>query len=305
MNERVISDALYGYILRQRFEAGENVFRELTRQNIPYAVHKGAVLSKMLYGNLTSRISGDIDLLFSRSDSKKIKAIFEDAGFVQGRITDGTIVPYTRAEKIFQSSQSHQLAPYVKMLNNPFCPFVEYDCNLDIFWGESDQHIDMHDFLQSTEECELLNTVVSKLTPEAEFIALCMHHYKDLNSIYLLWIKGFDQQKLFEISRYVAAAPMDIELLMSLCAKYGLGDYVCYCVHFANILYPNDILRTIEESLETERSRYLYDCFGLCDKERKAWNMPFETRLKDAPPCLVPLLTETDQKKIKQNIQMM
>ena len=74
MNERVISDSLYGYILRQRFEAGENVFRELTRQNIPYAVHKGAVLSKMLYGNLTSRLSGDIDLLFSRSDSKKIKA---------------------------------------------------------------------------------------------------------------------------------------------------------------------------------------------------------------------------------------
>lgn len=305
MNERVISDSLYGYILRQRFEAGENVFRELTRQNIPYAVHKGAVLSKMLYGNPTSRISGDIDLLFSRSDSQKIKAIFEESGFVQGRITDGIIVPYTRAEKIFQASQSHQLAPYVKMLNNPFCPFAEYDCNLDIFWGESGQHTDMHDFLQYTEECELLNTVVRKLIPEAEFIALCMHHYKDLNSIYLLWLKGFDQQKLFEISRYVAAVPMDIELLISLCARYGLGDYVCYCVHSTNILYPNDILRNIEELLETERSRYLYDCLGLCDEERKEWDIPFPDRTKDLRRCMAHLLEEQDYIKIMKNATMM
>lgn len=305
MNERVISDALYGYILQQRFEAGENVFRELTRQNIPYAVHKGAVLSKILYGNLTSRISGDIDLLFSRSDSQKIKAIFEGSGFVQGRITDGNIVPYTRAEKIFQSSQSHQLAPYVKMLNNPFCPFVEYDCNLDIFWGESGQHTDMHDFLQYTEEFELLNTVVRKLTPEAEFIALCLHHYKDLNSIYLLWRRGFDVYKLYEIARYLESVSLNVDCLISLCNRYNAGDYVCYCVHYANILYPNNSVKEIEELLSSERGYLLFDCFGLCDEERKKWDVPFIERIANIRKFLDLLLTESDRQKINNNMKMM
>ena len=108
MNDAVIIDTVYACIWQQRFEAGESVFRELTRRNIPYAVHKGAVLSKVLYGKYSLRLSGDVDLLFSRSDSQNVKQIFEYFGFIQGRFVDGLIVPYTRAEKIFQASQSHQ-----------------------------------------------------------------------------------------------------------------------------------------------------------------------------------------------------
>ena len=305
MNEAFIYDTLYSFIWRQRFEAGENVFHELTRQNIPYAVHKGAVLSKVLYGNFTSRISGDIDLLFSRLDSQKVKEIFESYGFIQGRFTDGTIVPYTRAEKIFQASQSHQLAPYVKIINHRLCPYVEYDCNIDIFWGESGQHIDMHDFLHNTQELSVFSTVVRKLTPEAEFLALCMHHYKDLNSIYLLWLKGFDISKLYEIARYLEKVPINIDYLIYLCNRYGVGEYVCYCVHFANLICPNHLLNSVEELLKSERSCLLYDCYGLCDEERKKWNVPFKDRKKNIRNLLEPHLTERDRRKIEDNMKMM
>lgn len=305
MNEERLYDALYPFILKERFQAGNAIFDEFHKRHIPYAVHKGAVLSYMLYGNLSARRSSDIDLLLSRNDSQKVKEIFEQANFIQGRIAGDAIFPYTRAEKIYQASQSHQLAPYVKATQNPLCPFVEYDCNLDIFWGESEQHIDMYSFLENTTEIDLFGITIKKLTTEAEFLALCMHHYKDCNSIYLLWVRGFDKQKLYEIAQYAKFVSMDTKHLTMLCRQYAAGDYVCYCVHFANLLYPNDALQKIESALTTAESCRLYDCFGLCDKERRQWNLPFEERISDIHRCMEPLLTDEDRQKIDKNMQMM
>ena len=134
---------------------------------------------------------------------------------------------------------------------------------------------------------------------------LSMHHYKDLNSIFLLWIRGFDVDKLYEIARYLEKVPLNIDYLISLCHRYGAGDYVCYCVHYANLIYPSDSLKTIEELLKSERSCVLFDCFGLCDEERKKWNVPFIDRTENARGVLMKLLTEEDFKKINHNIKMM
>lgn len=302
---KAIVENLYYYILKQRFEVGKNLFYTLAQQGIKYAIHKGAMLSKMLYGNYTTRISGDVDFLLSRDDSSTVKQILECEGFIQGRVVNGVVVPYTRSEIIFQASQTHQLAPFVKAMSIPFCPYVEYDFNVDIFWGESGKHTDMHHFLKHTQETMLFNIPVSKLVPEAEFIALCMHHYKDLNSIYLLWIKGFDERKICEISKYIETVPLDIDLLINLCIEYEVGDYVCCCAHYVNLLFPNRIAKLIEELLISEKSCWLYECFGLDDHERKIWSVPLSERAKNTRDLLEPLLTEEDRKKIYHNLQMM
>lgn len=77
------------------------------------------------------------------------------------------------------------------------------------------------------------------------------------------------------------------------------------CVHYANLIYPSDSLKTIEELLKSERSCVLFDCFGLCDEERKKWNVPFIDRTENARGVLMKLLTEEDFKKINHNIKMM
>ena len=305
MDNNLICDKLYSLVLKKRFSSGILFFDELAKNHIPYAIHKGAVLSQVLYGSPSYRKSGDVDLLFSRDDIDKVKEIFEYAGFIQGRIVNQIIIPHTRFEKIYHVSQSHQLAPFVKDTHDRLCPFVEYDCNVDIFWGESEQHADMKHFLENTTEIELFNIPLKKLTHEAEFIALCMHHYKDCNSLYLLWKNGFSKEKLFDIAKYTEVAPLDIQKLLTLCCSFHVENYVCYCVHFANILHPNSTLQKIESELSNADICLLYECFGLCEKERKTWNVPFAERICNVQQYMEPLLTEDDRIKIMKNEKLM
>ena len=121
----------------------------------------------------------------------------------------------------------------------------------------------------------------------------------------MLWLKGFDVRKLYEIARYLDIVPINIEYLVSLGNRYDVGEYVCYCVHYANLLFPNHSLNAVENLLKSEQGAILYDCYGLCDEERKQWNVPFENRLKNTRSILEPLLTERDRKKIEENMKMM
>ncbi len=306
MNDKIINKAVYHIILQERFHAGTEVFATLNEEKIPYAVHKGAVLSQVLYGSPNVRLSGDIDLLLSREYIARVQDIFKSNGFIQGRVVSDSIKPYSRTEKIYQASQSHQLAPFVKATAHKLCPFVEYDCNMDVFWGESQQHIDMKAFLTNTVECELFGIQIRKLTAEAELIALCMHHYKDLNSIYLLWTRGFDSKKLEEIAYYVTNVPLCINQLKSLCQKFGVIDYVCWCIHYANILLPDLRLRELEDNFMTPRAQMLFGYLGLNDAERKQWQTPFEVLCNgNTKEYMNALLTEMDRKKIDINLQMM
>lgn len=186
------------------------------------------------------------------------------------------------------------------------CPFVEYDCNMDIFWGESQRHTDMNAFLTHTVECELFGIPIRKLTAEAELIALCMHHYKDLNSIYLLWTRGFDRCKLEEIAYYVINVSLNLDRLKSLCQEFGVIDYVCWCIHYANLLLPDLRLRELEDNFITPRAQMLFGSFGLNDVERKQWPMSFEVLCNgNTRDHMKDMLTEMDIKKIHINLQMM
>lgn len=144
MNLNTVSRVTNKIIVLERFKACAAVFEALG--SIPYAVIKGAVLSKSAYGSAAYRISGDMDILISRSHLDEAKIIFQQHGFIQGRITEDGITPFSREELIFQNSTSHQTAPFVKRINHPLCPYVNIDLNLEIFWGESKQESDMDFF---------------------------------------------------------------------------------------------------------------------------------------------------------------
>ena len=124
-------------VINTRFRAAEEVFHYLNDSQIPYAVVKGAVLSKRIYGNETARFTGDVDILLPRKYADNIKDCFRKNGFQQGRVVDDKIVPYTRREMIFQSTQSHQIAPFVTATGNKICPFVNYDINVELEWSKA------------------------------------------------------------------------------------------------------------------------------------------------------------------------
>ena len=290
-----------------RYKTCRSVFTELNNAKIPYAVIKGAVISQMAYENPSYRNSADIDVLVSRTDADRVKNVLLSNGFVQGRVAEHKIIPFTREELIFQVGTSHQLAPFIKETGNKLCPFVNVDVNLDIMWGENKQKIDMEYMLSQTEDTELYGIKFHKLTPEAEFVSLCMHHYKDMNSLYLLW-KGSLKLSLFsDIFFYLKKVNLNINKLMSIVARFNIAKYLYYCVYYTDLIFDSYDTKKYLSMLYTNDAIEILKSYGLDDEEKKMWNIGFFERLfcKNLQEHLNDFFSKKDKEKIMINRRYM
>lgn len=289
----------------QRYQVCKDIISELN--GIPYANIKGAALSSRICGNPAYRLSGDIDLLISPNYSDKLKEILINNGFVQGRLVGDTIVPFTRKELIYQKSFSHQLAPFIKDTGKKICPFVNIDVNLDIVWGEGNFSVDMNEFLTHTENFEIHGVKISRLQPIWEFISLCMHHYKDMNSIYLIAERGLRLSEYCDIFFYLINVLPNATELTSVAKRYGVDKYVYYCIYYANEIFDDQRLSIYLNKLESMEARKLLNCYGLTEAERCEWHTPFPERLlcdrfRDK---FYSSLAEDEQQKVQINRRFM
>lgn len=286
--------------VKERYQACKPFFENA---DFPYAVIKGAVLSKAAYNDALLRISGDIDILIDRRDADKAKRLLTESGFRQGRVTGNGFQPFSRKEILYQSAMSHQTAPYIKETSNKLCPYVNVDINMDILWGESKKHTDMYAFLCNREKCTLFDTQFFKLTPEAEFISLCLHHYKDMNSIYLL-SKGSLRLGIFcDIYFYIKNTKPSPKLITLLSRKFDVSQYIYVCLKQSYIIFADEILIPYLEALDSHKDETLTEKFGLCDEERKTWDVPLFERLfhPNLPQYMRKFLTKADLEKIRIN----
>ena len=288
-----------------RYQTCVPVFEAI--KQIPYAVIKGAVLSQDAYGSPFFRASGDIDILTSREYVDTIKSILLGHGFMQGKVTDDGLVPFSRKELLFQAAMSHQTAPFAKEIPNPLCPYVNVDVNLDIVWGESTQNTDMEYVLSHSMETEFAGITVKRLAPEMAFLSLCLHHYKDMNSIYLLY-EGSLQLSLFcDIYYAVRNVHLDWELLRQHSEALSVGPYLYYCLYYTNKVFDDPSLTNILKILEVYRDERLLDSFGLTEAERKIWPVSFPERLfiEDMSALMNEILDDADRGKIALNERLM
>ena len=304
----MIQVAMNTVVVSQRYKTCKEFFEKLS--NTPYAHIKGAALSKRIYGNPAYRMSGDIDLLVAPEYSDKVKSVLLENEFIQGKLDGDKIVPYTRRELIYQKSFSHQLAQFIKATGSNICPFVSIDVNLDIVWGEGDFSVDMSDFagdISHTEGCGIQGTIIRRLRPVYEFISLCMHHYKDMNSIYLIADRGLNLSEYCDIYFYHANVMPDADELAKTAAKYGVSEYIYYCAYYANEIFRDERIRRYLEKSESETAKKLIDCYGLNESERKVWNVPFYERLLDNGfrERFFDSLSAEDKKKVQINREMM
>ncbi len=299
-----VEKALSHIAVKERYQACRPFFE---KSDFPYAVIKGAVLSKGAYNDPLLRISGDIDILISRQDADKAKRLLKDNGFIQGRITENGFQPFTRKEILYQSAMSHQTAPYIKETSKELCPYVNVDINMDILWGESKLYINMEEFLSNREKCTLFGTEFFKLTSEAEFISLCLHHYKDMNSIFLL-SKGSLRLGLFcDIYFYIKNMKPSPEKTAEMSRKLGVSRYVYVCLFHTDMIFADDTTQPYLIALADEKDNALSETFGLCDEERRTWDIPLFERLfhPNLPIYIRKFLTEADLEKIRINRENM
>lgn len=282
------------------------VFEKL---DIPYAFFKGFVLSKAAYGNAFIRVSGDLDVLVSPQNVKFLNEVLLDSGFIQGTLESSDIIPTSHEKKVFQRVYSHQVVPYIKKLNSKTCPYICIDVNTNVMWGESKKRINLDELLIQRQKDIIDGFSFFKLDSITEFIVLCLHHYKDMNSIYLL-SKGSLKLRLFvDIYRYVKERKKDlpVEQLCEKSRKLGVMQYVYFCLVHTKTLFSDPILDEYIQMFRNQEGIDLLNMFGLSPDEQKTWGNTIEERLFDPKfkETFFNLLDEKDVKKINLNSYMM
>lgn len=265
-------------------------------QPFPYALIKGDALSIMSYKKLGQRVYNDIDILIDRFNIKNIENTCQDLGFVSQA--------YDRTERILCLSSSHQVAPYYK---NKGKYIVNIDLNFDIFWGEYEgKRIDISEFLSDTIEIDIYGVKVKTLPPLKAMVQLILHHYKDMNSIFLLASRKSIKYDMFKDVYYLwknNQKDISLEKLYSISSEYEIIPYVFYVLYFTNWIFKDTELQKYVEAFRTSEGAALLDYYGLTEKERKEWKCDFKTRLEadNLYDLIKDDLTEKDQEKVSIN----
>lgn len=296
-------------IIKERYRLCEPLFNALEKNHIPYSIYKGAVLSDSAYGEPYYRKSFDIDLLLKKENIGEIKHILTGIGFIQGRIKDDVIIPYSRQELVFHSSMTHQTAPFIMQTGSAVCPFVNIDVNFDIMWGESDRASDMDFILKQTEPVQIYDINVRKLLPVMDFVAVCLHHYKDANSVYQLYSGKLNLCLYMDIYFYLKNNLDKItpDSLAAVCERLHISKYIYYCIYHANLIFGDKILIPYTNVLRTRENEFILEKFGLNEQEQRTWNWDFIDRLldKDFHQKFAAMLGNEDIQKIQFNLKMM
>lgn len=254
-------------------ECYTNIKPIIEQINFKYAVIKGEALSKQAYGNNGKRKMSDIDFLVPRSELSSFEALLEQNGF---KITSDS-----RINKIAMISSSHQSIPWSKDIY-PWGKMT-IDLNFDIFWGEYEgKRLSIEKFLCDTVEMNIYGITVKTLTPLKAIIQLILHHYKDMNSIFLLTTRNSITHKMFEDVYFLLINNLNtitIDSLYLISLEYGIIPYVFYILYYTGQVYKDKNLSQFIEAFKTPEGENLLNCYGLNSTERKEWKCDFSTRL--------------------------
>lgn len=260
-----------------------------------YAHIKGEALSVLAYGKEGMRKSNDIDILVSRKDIGAIEQILLKNDYHSNQ---------NRSDRVVLASQSHQIAPYVKKFGQVE---LNIDINFDIFWGEySGKRIDISEFISDTVELEIYGIKVKTLPPIKSLIQLILHHYRDMNSIFLLATRNSIRYDMFKDVYHLLKNNIDtitLAQLYSMSARYEIIPYVFYVLYYTGQVFEDETVKQYVEAFRTPEGEKIINCYGLCKKEQKEWKFDFKTRLEsnNLYALIQKDLSKEDEEKIAIN----
>jgi len=275
----------------------QNITSILSRFEKNYAIIKGFPYSKYMYNDISVKNFSDIDILINKRDLNIMGSILKDSEYYQSLIGG-------REKHLFFYVCSHQMPPYKK---NIYGVNICLDLNFDIFWGEYEgKRIDIDEFLSDTIEMEIYGVKVKTLPPIKAMIQLILHHYKDMNSIFLLATRKSIKYDMFKDIFYLLKNNLDtipLDKLYAMSAEYKIIPYVFYVLYYTGQVFDDEILMQYIEAFRTPEGETLLNYYGLCAKERKEWKCDFKTRLEadNLYDLIKDDLTEKDHEKIAIN----
>lgn len=271
-------------------------FEVVKRFNFPYAIIKGEALSLMAYGELGKRNSQDIDILISPKYIGIAKAILNDNGFYY--------IIKNKYDRVLTISMSHQSPTYIKKTK---ISYIYLDLNHSIFWGEyAGKCIDIDTFLEDTIDMEIYGCNMKTLPPIKMLIQLILHHYKDMNSIFLLATRKNIKRSMFDDVYFLLKNNLkDIPLdkLYTLSKFYEIIPFVYYVLFHVGLFIQDETLREYISAFKTDEGKRLLNCYGLNENERREWkcNVTMRLETENLYDLIEDDLTAKDIEKIKMN----
>lgn len=287
------------YKSRLTYKEIEPVLGELSM--VRYGIIKGETISVAAYNAVGKRTSSDVDILVSRKNLHILEKQLLKHGFEKQQPDSST---EQRINRALMLSGSHQTSPFYKK-KGAFKLCI--DLNFDIFWGEyTGKRVDIDDFLSDTIYMEIYGLKVKALPPLKAMVQLILHHYKDMNSIFLLATRKSIKHDMFKDVFYLLKNNINeisIDKLYTISAEYKIIPYVYYVLYHTGLLYQDEIFQKYIEAFKTQEGESLINCYGLNDSERHEWRFDFKTRLESQNlyDLIKDDLTDKDREKILIN----
>lgn len=260
----------------------------------PYVIIKGEVLSVQAYGKPGRRHLGDVDVLVQKENIGKLTALLIENGFETNVLT--------REQEIITKAFSHQVTPYRKLVSGIA---VNIDINYDFFWGEWDKaEPSIGDILSRRQYLTLYDQFVPVLTIEDAFIQLCLHHYKDMNSLFhLAYVNPITSEKFQDIYYFWLNNRncLSVEYISNWSKKYQIGLYIDYILsQTAYIMKDKSIAEWGKKFYQGYN--YLLNYYGLDSKRRKKWDIPLDVRINNPtlPEYIRKSLSPEELEKLKK-----
>lgn len=254
------------------------LFSLLSKNNINFAVLKGAYLTKKAYGTIGLRCFNDIDILVSRSELDKVIDICVDEHYLCGKYDESlhAINEYNSNQKTAFLLNTHQAPTMVKLIHGDIN--VTLDINFSLFWeGYDGLDILINDFIN---ECNYVDVIddcdkIPVLKNEEYLLQLCLHTYKESNGyIYLTYQNGMCIRAFLDIYLYIEAIKNNFNLnkFMHLVDKYKLHQIVYFVFYYIKLLFHgNSISKTIYSKLYNQDFAESIHYFGIGRERRVCW----------------------------------
>ena len=280
-----------------------SVFEDI--KNLNYALIKGDILSYLAYGNFGYRFYHDVDFLLPHEDIMNLKETLYKHGFIHNlKDTQGGFREMNRIERAMYRN-THQDIEFVLFTKENIYDTIKIDLNYDLMWGEYlGKRIDISSFVkEDNSELDIYGVKAKILAPYKNFIQLCLHHYREMNAIYLFTMKNPFKKKAYEDVYFLAKkmSPEDIFSIKEFIRSYQLEPYFYYVLFYTYLLFPDDNISELLNFCENTDAKKLVNYFGLAESERKKWPFSFEERMNcnDLFLKLLPYLSKDDIHKLK------
>ena len=137
-------------------------------------------------------------------------------------------------------------------------------------------------------------------------VQLILHHYKDMNSIFLLATRNSIKFDMFKDIYYLLKNNINcisLDDLYDIGLEYDIMPYIYYVLYSTGLLFKDKLLDEYISAFKTSDGESLINCYGLNKFERHEWKYDLKTRLetKNIYELIKNDLTDNDKKKIQIN----